>query len=932
MPEQISKLTPNRDLQCYFLTPSAIAAMSGASANGYTLSGKWRQQFDWAVVEWNRDNVFEHPSLRNLPDGDLSGLMLTYNEKRKNCIPIESNLVPIVDWNTLRIWAADDKGVENLYRVNLWPDYATPSEGSYVSASATMTLTASPGAGNRVGLAFLESHHYYTVGPQDTLAQIAQGIATDVNANPDFSASSNGASVTVTWKSGPNWAALRGANGNRITMYGFAENGVACWSQPSAAFSGGQFPGQYKITIDFGALKRQLGIPTNRVRKLRWTWAADLQAGTFNQTEFEVNISEWSVTGTNAQYFVAGPGSRRIEDTDSSAVFSGTWDIQQGNYSISRIHHSSTPGSSCTFTYSETASHDLYLGTRLLTNGATIALQVDGQTQTTLNTSLAGEDILIRSKIGTLPAGTHVLKVTHAGPSGADLFVDFLEIAYPSANLPDVSAQTGLSLATDWDTYHSQALPAERTAWLINKLGFSGRVNHYAGALWFYELVRPGTQYASLTLTFSAESYTGSPTVVLAIAAASPPGQQAAAATLISHLALPDDTVATVAEALAALINLGTNSVWATADGAQLTVTARAMGTYGNGISVQLDPSSSGFSVTAPTTTLGGGIDGAPYSLDTSNPLNATLIAAADYWRTDLMATPRLNRAARDWHQAFFTALKGYGMDCVASFSMELGNGDPSPAAGILQQYPDSTPVVLNTPSVQTNFSPASLNYWKQVYLDMAQLQANAGMTPYLQFGEVQWWYFPNQAGMPFYDSYTQQQFQASYGTPIKIITSNTEDPTKYPNECIFLPQLIGTYTASIRSAVQTSFPGSRYEVLYPTDTNDTPLNQIINYPANDWTASNLMCLKTESFTFTNNYNLDQSLYSIGVSAAKGFASNSRSHLVGIADAWSPWMKEIDLAQAQGLESVVLFALDQFCLIGYPVAPFISERKTRRQG
>jgi hypothetical protein len=43
-------------------------------------------------------------------------------------------------------------------------------------------------------------------------------------------------------------------------------------------------------------------------------------------------------------------------------------------------------------------------------------------------------------------------------------------------------------------------------------------------------------------------------------------------------------------------------------------------------------------------------------------------------------------------------------------------------------------------------------------------------------------------------------------------------------------------------------------------------------------------------------------------------------------------MKEIDLAQAQGLESVVLFALDQFCLIGYPVAPFISERKTRRQG
>lgn len=391
---------------------------------------------------------------------------------------------------------------------------------------------------------------------------------------------------------------------------------------------------------------------------------------------------------------------------------------------------------------------------------------MDGQTYPVLNTSLAGEDVLIRSKIGTLSAGTHVVTATHAGPNGTDFFLDFLEIVYPSTNLPDFSAQTSLSLATDWDTYHSQSLPAERTAWLIDKLGFNGRVNHYAGALWFYELVRPGTQYANLTLTFSAESSTGSQTVVLAIAAAAQPRQPAPAATLISHLVLPDDTVATVVEALAALINLGTNLVWATASGAQLTVTARAMGTAGNGISVQLDPSSTGFSVSAPATTLGGGIDGASYSLDTSNRLDATLIAAADYWRTDLTTTPRLNRAARDWHQAYFTALKGYGMDCVASFSMELGNGDPSPTAGIVQQYPDSTAVVLNTPSVQTNFSPSSLNYWKQAYLDMAQLQANAGMTPYLQFAEVQWWYFPNQAGMPFYDTYTQQQFQASYGVP----------------------------------------------------------------------------------------------------------------------------------------------------------------------
>jgi hypothetical protein len=89
MPQTLQKLSPHRDLQCYFLLPSAIAAMSQASATGYTLSGTWRTQFDWAVIEWNRDNTFEHPMLRNLPDGDLSGLVLSYQETRENCIPLD---------------------------------------------------------------------------------------------------------------------------------------------------------------------------------------------------------------------------------------------------------------------------------------------------------------------------------------------------------------------------------------------------------------------------------------------------------------------------------------------------------------------------------------------------------------------------------------------------------------------------------------------------------------------------------------------------------------------------------------------------------------------------------------------------------------------------------------------------------------------------
>src|SRR5579863_9194713 len=261
------------------------------------------------------------------------------------------------------------------------------------------------------------------------------------------------------------------------------------------------------------------------------------------------------------------------------------------------------------------------------------------------------------------------------------------------------------------------------------------------------------------------------------------------------------------------------------------------MGTDGNGIIAYLDPSSEGYSFGAASTTLSGGVDGAPYDLDTTDSLNSTLIGAADYWRTDLTATPPINRAARDWHSAYFAALKNYGIDVVASFSTELKNGDPSEAAGIAQRYPDGTPAVLNTPAIQTNFSPPCLAFWTQVYLAMARLQQNAGLSPYLQSGEVQWWYFQKQVwnatlganenvGMPFYDDYTKQQFQAAYGVPMQVILSNDADPSAYPNETAFLPSLIGAYTATIRMALKTQFPACRYEVLYPTDTNDTPLNQ----------------------------------------------------------------------------------------------------------
>ena len=160
MSEQLTKLRPDRDLQCYFQMPSAVAALSNTSANGLTVSGCWRDPFDWAVLEWTRDNVFEHPTLRNLPDGDLSGVKLSYLETRTNCIQMDSSLYPTVEWPYLRIWA-EAGGVEALYDVPLNDSalgYTTPTAGEYTAAAVTFKLQGSVTGGDYIELAWLDQH------------------------------------------------------------------------------------------------------------------------------------------------------------------------------------------------------------------------------------------------------------------------------------------------------------------------------------------------------------------------------------------------------------------------------------------------------------------------------------------------------------------------------------------------------------------------------------------------------------------------------------------------------------------------------------------------------------------------------------------------------------------------------------------------------
>jgi hypothetical protein len=198
--------------------------------------------------------------------------------------------------------------------------------------------------------------------------------------------------------------------------------------------------------------------------------------------------------------------------------------------------------------------------------------------------------------------------------------------------------------------------------------------------------------------------------------------------------------------------------------------------------------------------------------------------------------------------------------------------------------------------------------------------------------------YFPNDglstnfSGMPFYDAWNLASFATLYGHPLATITVNTVDPAAYPYEAAYLPTVIGNFTAAIMSFVRGTQPTCRFEVLYPTDVNQTAFNQTINYPAAAWTPAALTCLKTEAFRFTFGRNLDQSWATLDFDNALGFTAAQRSHLVGAGDSTTAWLKEVRAAEGKRFESVVLFAIDQFCLIGYGVPLAGGLRRSFRTG
>jgi hypothetical protein len=201
-------------------------------------------------------------------------------------------------------------------------------------------LQGTPTNKDYIELAWLDQHYNYQLGTKDTLSSAAAALAGIITANQQtglVSATADGATITLTY------LGVSGSNGNRIGVYGTVYGaGTRSPGNRLRVFQDGVSPAAWQVRLNFANLTDLNGVSIpavnlTNVRKLRWTWAADMQAADFQRSEFSVVVSNWTVTGTGQQYQVAGPGSRRIEDDSETLTYTGSWVSEIGKL-LGRVH------------------------------------------------------------------------------------------------------------------------------------------------------------------------------------------------------------------------------------------------------------------------------------------------------------------------------------------------------------------------------------------------------------------------------------------------------------------------------------------------------------------------------------------------------------------------------------------------------------------
>ncbi len=230
------------------------------------------------------------------------------------------------------------------------------------------------------------------------------------------------------------------------------------------------------------------------------------------------------------------------------------------------------------------------------------------------------------------------------------------------------------------------------------------------------------------------------------------------------------------------------------------------------------------------------------------------------------------------------------------------------------------------------HFGTRVRNYLRQMYKECADEITAAGLPVILQFGETQWWYFPNESGMPYYDAETKVDFEAAHRRTMHRFLANTDSPDDDIGTADFLRDRIWTYCQDVISYVRQYHPAAVFECLWPLDANQgkpkpsagyRALNMHVNLP-NQWKNSSygIKYFRSEGFDY-DVWQKNSRLVRQVIAFAKNVLGRPAEECMFLAGIYGP--PDPPMAQAYGmwlplkLYSFCFWAFDQFCLNSRPV-------------
>ncbi|MCU1262094.1 MAG: hypothetical protein JWO80_4979, partial [Bryobacterales bacterium] len=693
-----------------------------------------------------------------------------------------------------------------------------------------------------------------------------------------------------------------GVDGNMIELYALNKTDSLKTAQPAVRLSGGASDVTWRCTIDFTALQ------IDQLRQCWLTFAPALaNSQAYTATEWQATFSNWTLNDPNGvcRLSVAGPNSVRVEDTSTACTYTGAWATaapETGFYSGGLAKRAGSPGlvtnETVSIRYSCSQVHDLYLGTSLYRDRATVGVQLDGDTEADLDCRLQTEPAVnTRRKLRAAVApGTHTVKL-RVKTTGY-FYLDFIEAAVLSDIPAPPPARSNISPALDYSTDHSYKLPPARIMWIFDNLGFTGPVNQYIGVFWWNERTNLTAQFPSVTVSFNG-SWAAGDTAQLIIGG-----------TAVVKTVLPADTTSTIAAHFARYINEVFVGAWAQATLNTLTITSRSP-------AFTFTFSKSATS-SAGTLTVTGSLQGGRMGT----------------WVVDPSQTPAVNRGARDWHSDLYTECRNRNREIVTSGSMELVN----PPAGFAAIFPDGQPVVTdvgfgNLRSTHCAQSSPMLAYQTAMFDCITDLQNAAGLVPNVQFGEYLWWFFTNYSasnptgGMAYCDPETQAAAQAALGRPLHRFLDPNDNPNPNSADAVFLRNRLRDHVAALVNHIHARYPAAQCEMLFAYDVNypkpangvGGALNNFINFPP-EWgaiTTAGFNRLKVEALSFGgNSRNLDLARTAIQFPLQHDWPLASIRYLAPIFVQSTTWEKEVAMALSRRIPVVNLWAFDQMCIFG----------------